>query len=158
MGKYAQSYTEFADGKWQWNINNVKLNTVENLENGIVYNQPKGRQTLHMINKKEVEAWKNPEIDYRFKSGDVIELEMFTNLQKGKTQKITALCLMVRKKYETAGSFMIRNVEKDGLTIIRQYPLHSPWIKSLKIVKRYKVKCIYYYLFVIEKSGIFFFV
>lgn len=47
---------------------------------------------------------------------------------------------MVKKKFETAGSFMIRNVEKDGLTIIRQFPLHSPWIKSLKIVQRHKVK------------------
>lgn len=150
MGKYAQSYTGFADGKWQWDINNVKLNSVEQIENGIVYNQPKGRQIIHMVNKKEVAAWKNPEIDYKFKAGDMIEVEMYTNLQKGKTQKITALCLMVRRKYECNGNFMIRNVEKDGLTIIRQYPLHSPWIKSLKIVKRYKVKkfkCIEFVLF-----------
>ena len=92
-----------------------------------------------MIHKKEVASWKNPQIDYKLRAGDVIEVVMYTNLQKKKTQKISALCLMVKKKFEAAGSFMIRNVEKDGLTVIRQYPLHSPWIKSIKITHRYKV-------------------
>ena len=142
LGKYTQSYTADADGRWNWDINNVKLNTIEQVENGILYNQPEYRQLMPMIHRKEVAALKNENVDYKFKAGDVIELEMFTNLQKQKTQRITALCLMVKKKYETAASFMIRNVEKDGLTVIRQYPLHSPWIKSLKIIKRHKVKTI----------------
>eukprot|EP01083_Nonionella_stella_P054287 143358_1 len=140
LGKYSQRYTADADGRWNWSIDNVKLNTIEQIENGVLYNQPKYKQIMPMIHRKEVARWKNPEIDYRVKSGDVIELVMYTNLQKKKTTKINALCLMVKKRWEIAGSFMIRNVEKDGLTVIRQYPLHSPWIKSLQIKQRYKVK------------------
>lgn len=76
------------------------------------------------------------EIDWHFKPGDVVELEMYTSLKKGTTHKISGLC-MERRQNGADTEIVIRNTEKDGLVIIRAFPIYTPWMKGLKIMKRY---------------------
>ncbi len=140
LGKYAQKSSHYNLGRIR-ELKDYKLNSQKEVEKGVFFKQPKIQHLEEMLCKRERDLHIKPTIDYRFRSGDVILIEMYTSLTKKKVQKIVGLVLEVRKKPMHRASFIIRNTEKDGLVIYRQYPLHSPWIKSLKILKRYPVLC-----------------
>jgi len=76
------------------------------------------------------------EVDFSFKPGDVVEIEMYTSLKKGTTHKISGLVMQRRQKGYDSG-IVIRNTEKDGLAILRHILIYSPWVKGLKIMHRY---------------------
>jgi len=99
---------------------------------------PKHYQVFHMVQHDLIHEHptSRQEIDFHFKPGDVVEIEMYTSLKKGTTHKISGLCMERRQKgYDT--SICIRNTEKDGLAILRKIPIYSPWFKGLKIMSRY---------------------
>lgn len=140
LGKYSQKSSHMINGPIKTLAMN-NINTIENINNGFYFNQPKYKPLTQMLNKRERKLYKNENVDYSVKAGDTIKLELYTNLVKKKSQTIReALVLMVRKPFENGASIMIRNAERDGLVIMRQYPLYSPWIKSLSIIEKPSIR------------------
>ncbi|ETN97894.1 mitochondrial ribosomal protein L19, partial [Reticulomyxa filosa] len=115
-----------------------RLNNSKELLNGNYYQQPSHKHLMNLLNVHERSRFFNPKVNYKLRAGDVIEIEMLTNLQKKKTQLIQALCVAVNKRNTHSANFVIRSTEKDGLVIMRQYPLYSPWITSLKVIRRFE--------------------
>jgi len=115
-----------------WNKNNTTTHP------GEFRRVPKHYQIFHMLHFdliKQHPTTQN-EVDWSFKPGDVVELEMYTSLKKGTTHTISGLIMERRQKGFDSG-LVIRNTEKDGLAVLRHIPIYSPWLKGLKIMHRY---------------------
>jgi len=116
-----------------WKINNSAKHP------NTFYKQPMHYQIFHMVHRDLIE--KHPttrqQVNFDFKPGDVVEIEMYTSLKKGTKHKFSGLCMERRQRgWETA--IIIRNTEPDGFTYLRQFPIYSPWFISLKVKHRYR--------------------
>jgi len=134
LGIYSQkAETQILNGRLSsW----VKTDTTK--DPGNFRKTPMPHRVLNMVHHEMIQEHptSRKEIDFHFKPGDIVEIEMYTSLKKGKTHKFSGLCVQRRQRgYDS--SIVIRNTEKDGLVIRRIFPLYSPWFKGLKILHRY---------------------
>merc|ERR1740123_1459141 len=134
LGIYSQKAdTQILNGRLSsW----VKTNTSK--DPGSFRKTPKHYRILNMVHHEMIQEHptSRQEIDFHFKPGDIVEIEMYTSLKKGTTHKFSGLCVQRRQRgYDS--SIVIRNTEKDGLVIRRIFPIYSPWFKGLKILHRY---------------------
>ncbi len=58
---------------------------------------------------------------------------------KEKLSDFEGLVIAVRRSKGIDGTFCVRNV-LDGIGVEKKYPLHSPNIKKIKILEKYKVR------------------
>jgi len=134
LGIYSQkAETQILNGRLSsW----VKTNTTK--EPGRFRKTPKQYQVLNMLHHEMIQEHptSRKEIDFHFKPGDVVEIEMYTSLKKGTTHTFSGMCVQRRQNgYDT--SIVLRNTEKDGLVIRRIFPIYSPWFKGLRILQRF---------------------
>ncbi|MFH0804013.1 MAG: 50S ribosomal protein L19 [Candidatus Zambryskibacteria bacterium] len=69
----------------------------------------------------------------------IIEKDKKTNKPKTRLQDFEGLCLAVKHGKEAGGTFTLRKVAS-GVGVERIFPLYSPMIEKIEVVKRSKVR------------------
>jgi len=69
----------------------------------------------------------------------IVEKDKKTGKPKTRLQDFEGLCLAVKHGKEAGGTFTLRKVAS-GVGVERIYPIYSPMIEKIKVVKRSKVR------------------
>ncbi len=72
--------------------------------------------------------------------GDTVQISYLIKEQdKERTQPFTGMILGIRGR-GTSKTFTVRKVGADKVAVERIFPLNSPWIKGIKVVRKTKKK------------------
>jgi len=63
-------------------------------------------------------------VDYKIKEGDKERLQPFEGI------------VIARRGAGVGKTFCVRKIAADGIGVERIFPLHSPWIENLEVVKK----------------------
>lgn len=106
------------------------------------FKQPSPGFFMRILNDFEMRQHFNKNID-NFIAGDIVDLEMFKNLKQPIHLRKTTVKrgFIVSKRNRGYGStFIFRCMDRNNEAYEVSYPLYSPFIKKLKLIRREEVK------------------